>query len=188
MGCYEYMIRQLQPLRLYDLDLGAGAEELRVVGEMLDALTAALDKMEAEANVLSAEGEGLATVEKLLPYAPVCTELDARRAALAALLRIDGRSFTLDALRSTLSGCGITATVGEGEAHYSVEVSFPDTMGEPDDFDAVKSRIEQILPCHLEIVYLLRWLLWSELDRLSSWAALEAAAPDWTALEKLRLD
>ena len=188
MGSYEYMCRLLQPLRLYDLEFGAGAEELRVVGGMLDELAAELDKTEREASVLSAEADGLAAIEQLLPYVPVSATPEARREALAALLRIDGRSFTPEALQSTLSGCGIAASVREGEAHYSVEVSFPDTMGEPENFAAVKSRIEQILPCHLEVIYLLRWLLWSELDTLPNWSALEERATNWSELEKLRLN
>lgn len=188
MGCYAYMIRRLQPLGLYDLEYGAGAEELRVVGAMLDEIAAMLEEAEAEASVLSASGEGLAAFERLLPYVPACTALEDRRASLAALLRIDGRSFTLDALRATLSGCGIAASVGEGDISNCVEVSFPGTMGEPEQFEELCARIEQILPCHLEVRYLLRWLLWSELDGAFTWSQLETQVPDWDALEKLRMD
>ena len=188
MGYYEYMIRQLQPLRLYALETGVGAEDLRAVGAMLDAIEAAMEHTEKESCVLSAEDEGLAAVERLLPYVPAYTDLAARRAALAALLRIDGRSFTLSALRDTLSGCGVTAVVDEGEEHYVVTVRFPDTMGEPENFEQLRPRIEAILPCHLEIRYLLRWLLWQELERIPSWAVLEAQVDSFAALEKLRMD
>lgn len=187
MGYYDYFCRQLRPLRLYDLEVGAGAEELKTAGAALDALAEALDEAEREGSLLTAEDSGLSAMEALLPYAPVSANVSDRRAAIAALLRIDGRSFTPAALCDTLSGCGVAATVRETETPFTVEVSFPDTMGEPDDFAQIRLRIEQILPCHLDVRYVLRYLLWDELESsFPTWAALEEAAENWDALEKFR--
>lgn len=189
MGYYEYFLQLLQPLRLYQLEEGAGAEELRVAGQALDALAAALEETERESNPVTASGFGLSALEELLPYVPAYNSPEARREALAALLRIDGRSFTLAGLQATLSGCGIRATVRESGEHYTVEVSFPDTMGEPEDFARLKPRIEAILPCHLQIRYTLRYLLWRELEtEFSSWAALEAGVKSWRELETWRAE
>ena len=188
MGYYEYFLQLLQPLRLYQLEEGAGAEELRVAGQALDGLTSALEETERESNPVTAESYGLSALEELLPYIPAYESLESRRAALAALLRIDGRCFTLSALQETLSGCGIHATVRESGDHYTVEVSFPDTMGEPAEFERLKPRIEAILPCHLQIRYALRFLLWRELENtLPSWAALETGVKSWRELETWRV-
>ena len=184
MGYYAYICAQLQPLRLYDLSTGTGAEELKTVGAALDALAEALEETEAESCPLTAGERGLASYETLLPYAPVSETLAQRQQALAAMLRIDGRSFTKDALNATLSGCGITASVEETDTPFTVQVSFPGTMGTPAEFPALQARIEAILPCHLAVEYLFRYLLWQELEaNLPTWDALEAAAASWAALE-----
>ena len=100
-------------------------------------------------------------------------------------MRIDGRSFTIDALRDTLRGCGIPAAVSETGKPATVEVSFPGTRGIPDGMDELKRRIEMILPCHLEIEYFYVYILWQELEALlESWQALEALGLTWVELEK----
>ena len=93
-----------------------------------------------------------------------------RGAALAALLRIGGDSFTPEAINDTLLGCGIHARAAEGGQPGYVEVSFPDVKGIPAAFEGLRAIIEEILPCHLEVTY----LFW-----FNTWADVAALLPTW---------
>ena len=64
----------------------------------------------------------------------------------AMLARSNADSFTLDAINSTLSGCGIKALAEETEKKGSVKVWFPNTVGVPDEFSQVESIILDIIP------------------------------------------
>ena len=132
-----------------------------------------------EMSLATAEGMGLDRMDSLLPYHPVSTTAEERRRAIAALLRIGGDSFTLSAVNDTLSGCGISARAIEGTSPGCVEVTFPDTPGEPADFERLRPIIEEILPCHLDISYRFRYNTWGELMELvDSWG--EAIQTDMT--------
>lgn len=174
MGHSQYMKQLLAPLRLYDLDEGIGARELDAVGARLDALAQRLAAMQRESIAATAENEGLEAYEKLLPYIPACGTTEERRRALCALLSIDNASFTGADMARTLAGCGVLAQARETESPDTVEVTFPDRRGEPDGIEALKTRIESILPCHLEVRYVYSYPTWSE---------LEAAFPSWDAIE-----
>ena len=103
--------------------------------------------------------------------------------ALAALLRIGGDSFTLEAINDTITGCGVPAVVkerGKGE----VSVSFPGVAGEPANFEELKKIIEDILPTHLGIEYDFWYLTWEELEaNFHSWQEIEDLELSWTRLE-----
>lgn len=75
------------------------------------------------------------------------------RQTAAALLRIGGDSFTLAAMNDTIRGCGLPARVEETGDPLKVKVVFPETAGIPAGFSAVQDRIEEILPCHLQVEY-----------------------------------
>ena len=161
----------LEPLGLYAFEEGGlSAAEADALGEALDEIQENLDATEREATVATAEDAGLAGYEALLPFRPVSDSLEGRRQAVAALLRIDGCSFTLAALQETLLGCGIPATVTETEEQFVVEVRFPEHRGIPEGFEEIARRIEQILPCHLEVRYVYQF---------PTWAQVEAAFPTW---------
>jgi len=77
------------------------------------------------------------------------------------------------------------AVVAETEAADTVLVSFPGTRGIPQGFDGLKTRIEQILPCHLGVDYFIVYITWAEIETwFLSWTELESACADWDALEK----
>lgn len=189
MGYSGYLKNLLRPLRLYDLDAGCGAAELDVLGAACDAVYDALERALAEAAVPTASGAGLAGYEAILPYTPAYVTPEDRRGAIMALLRIDGRSFTKTALCDTLSGCGIAAVAEEMETAETVAVRFPQTRGLPAGYGALCARIEQILPCHLGVAYVIAYITWSEIGNwFPSWAALEAACPSWDALERYQAE
>ncbi len=187
MGCAAYLKELLRPLGLYDLDTGPGAAELSALGAAMDSLAAYLAEIEAEALVLTAGEEGLSRYEAVLPYHPASGDTEQRRQAIMALLRIDDGAFTLPAIRDTIRGCGIECLVEESKTPQTVEISFPGLMGEPENFPGVRSRIEQILPCHLDLVYLLRYLIWEELEGYGlTWKLIESKKLTWEGLECYR--
>lgn len=181
--------------RLWELILPMGpytrqgvytAGELAGEGSALDGVEAALDDLEREAMLDTAEGEGLEAIEGLLAHRPVAGTTRARRAALSALLRISGDSFTLAAINDNLAGCGLNAEVSETEEPGVVEVRFPDVPGVPDGFAQLKKIIEDIIPCHLQINYVYWYVTWQLMEeRFPTWGDVETGNYTWEQLEKL---
>lgn len=180
----EYLVELLRPLGVYDLSRGTvNRGELAAYGLELDGVWGALDETAREMSLVTAEDDGLALVEALLPYRPVCETVEQRRQALAALLRIGGDSFTLPAINDTLAGCGLNAKAAEGGQPGYVEVSFPDVAGIPEGFERLRAIIEDILPCHLEITYSFWYNTWAALrERYPTWREAAATGLSWYGL------
>ena len=184
MGYYDYMAQLLRPLGIYSLDEGYSALELKTVGSRLDMLEAEAQRDERETFLHTAQNEGLEKWEELFPYRALAQTAPERRDAVAALSRIDGKSFTVSALNDTVRGCGYKALVKEGDEHLTVVVSFPDVRGVPKFFPEAKQRIESILPCHLNVVYVFLYPTWGELDTAAlTWARLDEMELTWQELE-----
>lgn len=138
---------------------------------------------EREALVPTAVGEGLALREALLPWRPAAETLAERRAAIRALLCIDGDSLTLAEVNRAIQGCGIRAQVRETGVG-TVEVWFPGQQGVPAQFERIRRILLDLLPCHLAVTFCFRYLSWEEFEgRSLSWAAVEAAGTTWEGLE-----
>lgn len=187
MGYEDYLTELLRPLGVYDLDGGVfSTAELAGQGRALDGAGAELDRTAREMLVLTARDAGLEAVEALLPYRPVTGDVQRRRAALAALLRIGGDSFTLAAINDNLAGCGLNALAAETERPGYVQVSFPEVPGIPEGYGEMKKIIEEILPCHLGIEYVFWYITWAMMEaRFPTWGDLEAGGYTWEELEKL---
>lgn len=185
MGYGTYLKDLLRPLGLYDLTIGPGVGELETLGMALDEVYDRLTEIEREIIPSTAENWGLEMYENILPYHPASSTLKKRRQAVMALLRIDDASFTPQAIQNTVAGCGIPAIVTEGEAHQTVQVSFPGVRGAPDRFEELKERIELILPCHLGVEYVLVYLTWEELEAMEwTWETIENKQLTWDGLER----
>ena len=187
MGYTDYLIELLRPLGIYDWDGGVFQKaELAAEGQALDGCGAELDRVQREMNLATARDEGLAAVEALLPYRPVASGPERRRAALAALLRIGGDSFTLDGVNDNLAGCGLNALAEETGQPGHIEVSFPEVPGIPVGFAEMKKIIEEIVPCHIGIEYVFWYITWAMMEaRFATWGDLEAGGYDWESLETL---
>jgi len=184
MGYCDYLKELLRPLRLYVLDEGYGAAELKQEGAALDRCGDTFEGLETESSLCTAEAYGLEAYEALLPYRPASETAEERRAAIMALLRIDDGSFTLAALNDTIRGCGMDAVVQEGEEAMTVEVLFPGVRGLPENLAELQKRTEQILPCHLKVVYCYQFITWQQLEAwFPTWEALEDKAMTWEELE-----
>ena len=186
MSHADYLRGLLQPLRVYELVGTANGGELEALGAALDGAGAALEEIQREMLVSTAEDWGLEAIESLLARRPVAPSLDRRRAALAALLRIGGDSFTLAAINDNLKGCGLNAVARETGEPGVVEVRFPDVPGIPDGFDELKKILEDILPSHLDIQYVFWYITWALMEeRFDTWGDIEAISPTWEELEKM---
>ncbi len=184
MGYCEYLKELLYPLRLYELEEGIGAAELNVIGAALDSHCEEQDTLEREATPASASHYGLEAYEKIMPFVPAYQLIEERRKAISALLRIDDMSFTPNAINSTAAGCGVAVEVTESETPETVIVAIINTRGVPEDFSHIKSRIEQILPCHLDVEYRFIYTTWTELmASIDSWNEIEQLALDWHGME-----
>ena len=183
MGYYEYLKDLMAPMGYYELQSGPGAMELFAEGDALDGLFEELLLLEAEAFAVTASSFGLERYEDIVPTRPMSETIEDRRAALMALMRIDGCGFTAEALRNTLRGCGINVTVEEDVVPMTLKVAFPGVRGMPVGFDGLRKRIEQILPCHLEINYVFTYIRWLELEAVGTWAELESRLASWFDLE-----
>lgn len=184
MNHIDHLIGLLRPLGVYDLRAGTrNRAELEAYGRQLDDGLGHIDDTAREMLLTTAEDFGLEQVEQLLPYRPASPTLDQRRAALAALLRIGGDSFTLAAVNDTLAGCGINAKAVETGRPGYVEVYFPDVAGIPDQFEQLRGIIEEILPCHLEITYVFWYNSWAEVAaKAHTWGEAQATGKSWYEL------
>ena len=108
---YEKYLRQLlAPLGVYDLTEGSvNGAELYALGVLLDQIGERMELAERESLTATAEDEGLRRREALFARRPAAVTAAERRAAIAALLQIDGDSLTPSAINHTLLGSGIRA-------------------------------------------------------------------------------
>ena len=186
MSYGAYLKAMLEPMGVYRLEGSHNGGELDSIGAALDSVDGALEHTRREMILLTAEDEGLEAVEALLTRRPVTSGLKDRRAALAALLRIGGDSFTLAAINDTLRGCGVYALARETGTPGRVEVSFPNVPGIPDGFEELRKIIEDILPAHVEIQYIYWYVTWEEMERrFATWGDLEAMGLTWEEIEKM---
>ncbi|MBP8640554.1 MAG: DUF2313 domain-containing protein [Oscillospiraceae bacterium] len=174
----------LFPLGVYDLEEGIGAEEIKVIGKQLDEVFNSLEELGRESVITQAQDYGLKGYEKVLPFTPAYITTQDERDAVMALLRIRGGCFSSAKLQDTLRGCGISASIAESVKAMTVAVCFPNNKGIPEGFDALKLRIEEIVPCHLAVEYSFVYSAWRELmNRLVSWTAIEGNAKSWREFE-----
>lgn len=187
MGYRDFLAELLEPLGIYDLTSGAGAAELELIGEKLDEIFSELAELEEEILPLTAGDYGLLSYESLFPYRTVFTSSEDRRRAVMALMRIRNGCFTPETIAATIAGCGVNAQVRESEKAMTVEVSFPDNWGIPEGIEALKERVESILPCHLAIEYVYLYSDWGRImEAAGTWQQIEALCPTWKELEILR--
>lgn len=172
MGYTDDLVRLLRPLGFYCFDAGSfSLAQLESLGAALDVADAYAQRLQRESIVMTAEEEGLDKILSLFRSETAAQTVRAKRAAIAGFMQIGGDSFTLDALRSCLCACGVTCQLEETETAGHVKVSFPYVMGIPDGFSGAKAVIEDIMPCHLNILYFFHFCTWGEtMDYGLTWA------------------
>lgn len=152
-GAAEQLRELLSPLGVYRWTGTFQWGELQGEGTALDGLAAELGHTRREMSLTTAQDDGLEAVASLLPLPPDTRDPAALRTALAALLRIKGGGFTLQAMNDALAGCGIPAVAEETGDPLHLVVRFPGCTEEPENFDRIREIAEGILPCHLLVEY-----------------------------------
>jgi hypothetical protein len=106
--------------------------------------------------------------------------LDDRRAAIKSRLRGTG-TVTKTMLKSVCAAyTGGTVDIIEDSSAFKVQIVFTDIAGVPSNMDALQAVIRDIMPAHLLIEYVYRYLRWDELDgKAMSWDTLDANAYTW---------
>lgn len=180
----EYLRELLAPLGVYRLDRDSlSGAELYALGRGLDAVSARLDEVEREGVTATAVDEGLRRREALFLRRPAAVTPEERRAAIAALLQIDGDSLTPEAIGRTIRGCGIRAQVVEIGTNQ-VQVVFPEVAGVPAEFEQIEKIVLDILPCHLGMEFYFRFLTWEECHRVEyTWGLVEEREYDWEGFQ-----
>jgi hypothetical protein len=173
----SYCPRYYETSRVFKSCLQASGEEfdnLKLgIEEILDQFfvptaTWGLDRWEEELGLTSYAGK----------------PLDQRRSRIISKLRGMGTvtvSLIKNVAESYVYG---TVEVTENPSEYSFTITFVDKHGIPPNFDDLKAAIEEIKPAHLAVNYVLRYLIWDELDAAAlTWDALDAKALTWDEFE-----
>ena len=184
MGYAAYLKNLLLPLGVYDLSVGSVSEgELYALGSALDTAAVRLETVERESLTATAEDEGLDRREALFARKSAALTAESRRAAIAALLQIDGDSLTPEAINRTIQGCGVRAKALEVDTGR-LRVIFPDVNGVPPEFREIENIVLDILPCHLEVEFYFRYLTWQECEAMElTWKGVEADLHTWESFE-----
>ncbi len=185
MGYGEHLRKLLRPLEIYDLTPGSlSGSELDALGKGLDALSQRMEYVERESALATAEGEGLRRRELLFARTPVHYSTALRRQAIAALLRIGGDCFTLSDINNTISGCGIRALAQEKDRFGYIRIIFPEVAGVPEGFEQIREIILDIVPCHLDVEFYFRYLIWAECEAYQyTWAIIHEREYTWHGFE-----
>ena len=110
--------------------------------------------------------------------------LDQRRSMIKAKMRGAG-TVNIEQIkniaRAFLNG---ELDVTENFANYSIDIEFTDYGGVPPNKDDLTKILREIIPAHLEINYILNYLLWSVLRNLEwTWDDIDAMDITWADLE-----
>ena len=182
MSYADHLRALLAPLGVYDLNAPINGGALEVKGAALDEVETLLEEIARESDLTTAEGWGLERWKGLFGLLPAAPDTEGLRRSMQALTRIGAESATLAAIQDTLLGCGLAVRVRELGAGR-VEVSFPDVQGVPRDFESLKYNIEQILPAHIGVEYMVSYLTWAQLED-KGWTFADLAAMSWDEVER----
>jgi uncharacterized protein YmfQ (DUF2313 family) len=108
--------------------------------------------------------------------------LDERRSAVKSRLRGAGTVTKTMLVSVCAAYTGGTVEIIEIPADFRVQIVFTDITGVPLNMDALEAVVRDIMPAHLVIEYVYRYLRWSELDGYAwSWDTLDAKGYTWDA-------
>jgi len=158
---------------------------LEAEGPELDAIETNLADVLKQFYVETATEEGLSRWEEFVGLSSYAGKpLDQRRSRIISKLRGMG-TVTVSLIKNVAESYTYgTVEVTERPELYSFTVTFSDKHGIPPNYTDLQAAIEEIKPAHLAVNYVLRYLIWDELDAAAlTWEALDAKALTWDEFE-----
>lgn len=110
---------------------------------------------------------------------PKTADIAARRSNILSRMRGTGTATT--ALVQSVADAWKNGEVKVGETAESVILTFVNTMGIPDDINALVRAVRAVVPAHLLIEYDFRYLLVRDVDNTMTLSQLEATPLDYFA-------
>lgn len=154
-------------------------------GSEVVSLWTTLDEILKQFYVETATEWGLDLWEQMLGLTSYAGKpLDQRRSRIISKLRGMG-GVTVSLIKNVAESYTYgTVEVTENPTEYSFTITFVEKHGIPPNFDDLKAAIEEIKPAHLAVNYVLRYLIWDELDAAAlTWDALDAKGLTWDEFE-----
>jgi len=110
--------------------------------------------------------------------------LDQRRSMIKAKMRGAG-TVNIEQIKNIAAAfLNGQVDVQENFASYSIDIIFTDYQGVPPNRDDLTATLRQLMPAHLEINYILYYLIWDGLDAKAwTWDELDTLNLTWDDLE-----
>jgi len=166
-----------------------GSRVMKVIAEAQGSevadLWSTLDDILKQFFVETATEPGLALWEQMLGLTSYAGKpLDQRRSRVISKLRGMG-TVTVSLIKNVAESYTYgTVEVTEQPELYSFTVTFSDKHGIPPNYTDLQAAIEEIKPAHLAVNYVLRYLIWDELDAAAlTWDQLDALGMTWDDFE-----
>lgn len=153
---------RLEPLKLYALRKNSLIDcELLAYQAAFDVLEDALKKIEDDAFVQTATGEGLSMHEKMvgLQERP-SVSLDTRRALVLYRRSIAPFDFNLSGMINSIRGMGMESEIIENYTDERLKIISINLLDDFYDLDSVKASLYTMLPAHLEYEFDIGFMSW----------------------------
>ena len=180
----------LRPRGIYHLEKGSLIyAELAAYAAGLDLLEGALDELEREAFLLTAQGKGISEREKIYGRPRTLLPLQERREMLLYRGAINNQNNTCKDLERALIACGLRAQIKENLDGATIYINCFDFLEDFQGQEEIKAAAREFLPCHLEAEFDFRTLDWNRIDSMGktfhqrdsaemTWNQIDAYSPE----------
>ncbi|NLW89978.1 MAG: DUF2313 domain-containing protein [Syntrophomonadaceae bacterium] len=158
---------------------------LQTAGAELDTYVTGIDLLLAAMFVATAPDWALDIWESELGLVSYSGKaLDQRRSRIISKIRGIG-TVNIALIKSVAEAYTYgSVEVTPDPATYSFTITMTDKHGIPSNYEDMQAAIEEIKPAHLGVTYVLRYLIWNELDAEGlTWNEVDAKALTWNDFE-----
>lgn len=150
MDIYNRLIDILCSFKVYNKDNIYLQGEVYAFAKGLEIIADRLEQMEKECFVQTAEEYGLSVKEKYFDSIQRSENVEDRRELLLSILSVDETDFNMDGMKKFMSQFPVTTTITEFSTSSMINISLKKNDWIDENFDFVKSCVEDFFPSHLE--------------------------------------
>lgn len=177
--------QMLRPLGIYKLDGNTLVDfELEAYAEGLNIINEALDTLEREAFIITAETYGITNREIICGKIKISRLLNERRDMLMYRNSISSKDFTKTGIQRALVSVGLQSSINEnldGESIYINCFSIIDDLWSNSEIEAAA---EKFLPAHLIVEFDYRIISWKNIDnRDLTFTYMDAKDITWDSID-----